>query len=159
MVNEKSFLYLWVIVFLALLGKSTQNCPTTVAFHANSLSNTQLLPGNKLVFRVIKVNQGGAYNSRSGIFVAPQNGTYSFNAHLCLVAGNALGFDVMVGSSVYSSTYARGYTGCGCSSVPAIAVLKQNDQVYLRWKTYSHTSSSVICQSIPQSTFTGMLIN
>ena len=129
-----------------------------IAFHANYLSNTQLQPGNTLIFSTIKLNLGGGYNSTSGIFVAPQNGNYSFNAHMCLVSGAALAFDVMVGSFVYTSTYARGYTGCGCTSVPAIASLQQNDQVYLRWKTYTHTSPSVICQGIPMSTFTGMLI-
>jgi hypothetical protein len=104
------------------------------------------------------MNQGGAYNSTSGIFVAPQAGTYYFNAHLCLAVGNPLAFDVMVGSSVFTSTNARGQNGCECTSIPAIAVLNQNDQVYLRWKTYSYTSSSVIYQGIPESTFTGMLL-
>ncbi|XP_045171980.2 uncharacterized protein LOC123534013 [Mercenaria mercenaria] len=131
----------------------------TIAFQANRLTNTRLDPGLTLTFGHVLVNQGEAYNSSSGVFVAPYRGTYTFNAHVCLVSGKAMGFSIMVGSVAYASTYGRGYNGCECSSIQAIAILQKNARVSVQWKTYTHTQSNVICDSIPVSSFSGLLIN
>ena len=55
----------------------------TVYVQATSKGDELIKPEDKVVFTLAIVNVGNAYNSETGVFVAPVNGTYCIIATLC----------------------------------------------------------------------------
>ncbi|KAL4217198.1 hypothetical protein ACF0H5_023651 [Mactra antiquata] len=52
----------------------------------------QVTPGQIIVFDIVGLNNGNAYNQHSGIFTAPVNGTYMFSMKLGNPSGNPSAF-------------------------------------------------------------------
>lgn len=113
-----------------------------------------------MIFSTILLNEGDAYSNLTGVFVAPRNGTYIFNAQLCITYKNGMHFDIMVGNVAYSTTYGYTYSGCECPTGHVVVQLKTNDTVYVQWKTFSYTKYNVVCQgSYFRNSFSGSIIN
>ena len=56
-----------------------------MGFHARKRNNKPTYElGDIVIFEEVLTNQGGAYNSTSGLFVAPVNGTYAFHVTIVL---------------------------------------------------------------------------
>ena len=62
----------------------TGNEIPTVVFNAHSVTTYSPPTGQPVVFTTVISNIGDAYNSSTGKFTAPVNGTYSFTVQLCV---------------------------------------------------------------------------
>ncbi|XP_060555889.1 coadhesin-like [Ruditapes philippinarum] len=121
---------------------------SSVAFNAYFVTDCSPRAGQTMVFSNILMNEGGAYNPSTGVFVAPKDGTYIFNAQLCIIKQKTLSFDIMVGSKVYGTAYGLDYYYSNCYSTQAIAQMKSGDKAFVQWKLGTHTGNVV-----PQSTY------
>ncbi|XP_053385394.1 hemicentin-1-like isoform X2 [Mercenaria mercenaria] len=109
---------------------------TSVAFNAYYVTDTTPASGQTMVFSNVLVNQGGSYNSSTGIFVAPRNGTYIFNAQMCTHSSRSFNFHIMVKDAAYASVYAYAYNSYECAFTQAVVVLETNQQAFVKFGTW-----------------------
>jgi hypothetical protein len=112
-----------------------------------------------MIFSNILMNEGGAYNPSTGVFVAPKDGTYTFYAQLCISAQKNIHFDIIVGSKVYATVYGYAYHSSDCPSTQAIAQMKSGDKAFVQWKTWTQTSTVVSQSTYYRNSFSGKYSN
>jgi hypothetical protein len=113
-----------------------------------------------MIFSQTLLNEGDAYNTSTGIFVAPRNGTYTFDAQMCVVNQIFMQFDIMAGSVVHATAFGRDHYNYECPSAHAIVKLNSGDSVTVQWKHWSYSTSTVIMQSSNyRNSFSGKLSN
>ncbi|XP_045177493.2 hemicentin-1-like [Mercenaria mercenaria] len=137
-----------------------QSCKTSnssVAFNAYYVTDTAPAAGKTMVFSKVLVNQGGYYNCSSGIFVAPRNGTYIFNAKMCVQNRHSAYFNIMVDGVSYASAYAYDQDSGDCPFTQAVAELETNQQVFVKWGSWSR----ILYQTSPyyENMFSGYLVH
>lgn len=134
--------------------KEVQRNP--VAFKARSNANINVQSGQTFVFPIMILDVGGGYDSTSGVFTAPVNGTYLFTTAFCVL--NQMGFvwAIMVNGKQHSATTTNGDANYGCHSSDTNAVLIAGQKVWVqqllgntgeiiihsahyRWNTFSGT--------------------
>ncbi|XP_062577223.1 heavy metal-binding protein HIP-like [Saccostrea cucullata] len=112
-----------------------------ISFHARMASNLQNLGSNAVVvFGKVTENSGSAYNSKTGIFTAPQDGIYSFTWTILTHRGKTFNTNIVLNdkSNTIGYNYADGKTGSNTyssGSATTIIKMKKNDKVWI--KTYA----------------------
>lgn len=120
---------------------------TLIAFQANLQNTLKNVPANTILkFENVKLNLGGGYNPKTGIFTAPADGVYSFTwAFLSSDGGNVyvaamINNDVQVRSCVY-----RQKSQLISTTGHLVAELKNGNKVWLQIfniaATYIHGDS------------------
>ncbi|XP_053396187.1 hemicentin-1-like [Mercenaria mercenaria] len=121
-------------------------CGQDVAFNAHYVTDTTQVAGQTMVFTTVLLNKGAAYNSSTGIFIVPANGTYTFSAQICTSVKHEMHFSIMADSTALVSTYGTKYnTYCECPSVQTVAVLNKNQKVFVQWQTFSSPNRVGVC--------------
>ncbi|XP_060566967.1 coadhesin-like [Ruditapes philippinarum] len=130
-----------------------------VAFNAYYVTDFSPVSGQTMIFSKTLLNEGDAYNTSTGIFVAPRNGTYTFEAQMCTGHRKSMQFDIMVGSVVHATAYGYDYDNADCVSTHAIVKLNTGDRVSVEWKYWSYATSNVILQNVNfyRNSFSGKL--
>ncbi|XP_060566969.1 coadhesin-like [Ruditapes philippinarum] len=132
----------------------------SVAFNAYYITDCSPVSGQTMIFSKTLLNEGDAYNTSTGIFVAPRNGTYTFDAQMCILYQRRMQFDIMVGSAVHATAYGYDQNSRECPSAHAIVKLNSSDSVTVQWKRWSYSTSNVITQSVScRNSFSGKLSN
>ncbi|XP_053385405.1 uncharacterized protein LOC128550433 [Mercenaria mercenaria] len=132
----------------------------SVAFNAYGVTDISPNKGQTMVFSTVLTNKGDSYNSSTGVFVAPRNGTYIFHAQMCISRSKHMHFDIMVERTSYATAYGYAYNSCECPSIQAVVELKTKERVFVQWgTTWSYVSTSVICKYSPyhKNYFSGVL--
>ncbi|KAL4232840.1 hypothetical protein ACF0H5_007527 [Mactra antiquata] len=100
---------------IELKTEKTMSTPN-VAFKARTVKDKNPQTGETLIFQDIMFNNGKAYDSSSGIFTVPVNGTYLFTIHICVNPGKDFYYgivydDILNTSGLFSdSSYVKCYT-------------------------------------------------
>nr|CBX41706.1 putative C1q domain containing protein MgC1q57 [Mytilus galloprovincialis] len=142
-------------------GQNRQETPksTVIAFYA-FMSKSLRSPGvgRRLVFDVIKANQGGAYNSHTGVFTCPKNGTYVF-VWVVRLDPAYHSFELMVNNSVYGSTYLYNRDTDGSNSGTVVADVSKGDSVYVRMHSTYKGVGVIRSNEHGRTAFSGWLLN
>ncbi|KAK5848766.1 hypothetical protein PBY51_008459 [Eleginops maclovinus] len=130
--------------------------PMRVAFNASRTAN--FVPGNldqPIVFDQLHSNLGEMFDTRTGRFTSPVNGTYVFLFHILKLAINVpLYINLMNNEEVMVSAYANdGAPDHETASNHAILPLFQGDQVWLRLHR-----GAIYGSTWKYSTFSGFLL-
>ncbi|XP_060554030.1 heavy metal-binding protein HIP-like [Ruditapes philippinarum] len=135
-----------------------QSVTPTVAFKARVNANTAAPKGQVIVFPVVLFNEGDAYSSKTGKFMATTNGTYLFTIGLCMKHEKLLHVAILIDGVAYTKTNIYGDLYDDCVTADAIAVLKSGQSV---WVQPSGSVSGNIIQhdSSYWSTFSGTLLH
>ena len=90
-----------------LLEEKFKNSYRTVAFHAKSTNHQTLAKGERVLFPSVVLNEGNAFDSKTGIFTCPDNGVYGF--FVSILSGNRNDFYWRIMQE--SRQLMQGYTG------------------------------------------------
>ncbi|XP_060593958.1 A disintegrin and metalloproteinase with thrombospondin motifs adt-1-like [Ruditapes philippinarum] len=126
---------------------NTGSCVPNIIFNAYQLTDLTPIINQTMVFTQILVNDGNAYNSSTGVFTAPTNGTYSFSAQLCIVSVHNGFFAIKVNDRTVVSKYLYGYNSLECGFLQTVARIKDNDRVIVQWGEYSYPKNIVLAQA------------
>ncbi|XP_052791021.1 uncharacterized protein LOC128225024 [Mya arenaria] len=125
-----------------------------VSFSAKTVESKSSSNGCAIIFSETVQDTDGAYNNKSGKFVAPVPGFYLFTTHLCSIAGNVIRFairrneDVVARSSVYNAH--------NCNTLEAHINVKTGHEVYVTYEIGGHLILSD--DNTRWNTFAGRLV-
>ncbi|XP_053405010.1 C1q-related factor-like [Mercenaria mercenaria] len=130
-----------------------------IVFKARLNSHMTVTSGVYIVFPTTLLNEGGAYDSSSGIFTAPVNGTYMFNVIFCVFAGKSLYIDIMVDDTKTAPVVFRNSANNACHSAVTVEVLTVGQRVGIQ--VLSTRTGNVIYHgsSTRWNTFSGTLLH
>lgn len=118
---------------------------------------TKRLPvKSKVIFKNIIFNIGGGYNSSTGYFTAPVDGTYSFSVHICALSNYNLDVEIVVEGVSYATESLRN-SGLLCGAVNTFAVLARGQKVWVQ-TLYPGNNVFYEEQNYFRDTFTGALV-
>ena len=128
-----------------------------VVFNVHQATNLTLPVDQPVVFSSVISNIGNGYNSSTGKFTAPVNGTYSFTVQLCVAYQKAAYFSVVLDDSIVTHIqyYDRYATTTTSTTVPLF--LTQGQKVWVQ-----PTSSCSGClkeNSTCWNSFSGSLVH
>ncbi|WAQ93955.1 HIP-like protein [Mya arenaria] len=138
--------------------------PANVLFKAKTLNDRSLATDQILVFNDVMYNYGNGYDSKTGKFTCPRNGTYLFTTSICINGGEALYFvfDIMVDhQTVTRSTFAEHVSmGSNCHTGEAIVNLVENQEVYLKYTYTSWSTDGIREEALYRwNTFSGTILH
>ena len=132
---------------------------TTVAFYALHDTNPLLVDSNEtLILNYAATNIGNAYDTQTGVFTAPVNGLYDFQATITIYVN--IVSQVCAGLYVDDCMLAKGaayISGSVQSTLRAVAHVKKGQKVCLK-NALSSEAEYYSCLAEPYTTFSGFLI-
>ncbi|KAL4233764.1 hypothetical protein ACF0H5_008442 [Mactra antiquata] len=134
-----------------------------VAFKARTVKDKNPQAGETIIFQDIMLNNGKAYDSSTGIFTVPVNGTYLFTIHICVSAGKNFIYGIVYDDILNTSGIFYDSRGNICYTGDAIMQLDVGQKVWL--KCLSNGSSTDILFGDTSSTysywntFSGILVH
>ncbi|VDH94637.1 Hypothetical predicted protein [Mytilus galloprovincialis] len=178
-----SMLISWIVVFyMVIVADATTSCrtadgqydvtvkyrgkrrtespkSTVIAFYAfMSKKITNPGVGRRLVFDVVKTNQGSGYNSHTGVFTCPKTGIYVFVWVIRLGSGYH-SFDLMINNTVFGTTYLHNHSTDGNVSGTVVAHVSKGDSVYVRMHSTYKGTGVVHSDVYGRTAFSGWLLN
>ncbi|XP_053405009.1 uncharacterized protein LOC128558819 [Mercenaria mercenaria] len=129
-----------------------------IAFKARLNSDMSVTKGVYIVFPTTALNEGDAYDPRSGIFTAPINGTYMFNVIFCLSSGKNLYIDIMVDDTKTAPVIFRNSANNACHSAVTVEVLTTGQRVGIQ-VLYTQSGNVIDQDSGRWNTFSGTLLH
>ncbi|WAR09793.1 C1QT3-like protein [Mya arenaria] len=134
-----------------------------VLFRARGVVDHTLVVNQTMVFSEVMYNIGDGYDSASGIFRTPVNGTYLFNVHLCQYKGHSIFYAIVANGVTVSSGLSYENSGYVCISGEVVIKLNENDTVYVKSlhddvQLLRTALSSLYSYGIKAQTFSGVLI-
>ena len=102
-----------------------------VAFHTDTVVDTNPTRDQVIVFSHTVFNHGGGYNKATGVFTAPVSGVYMLTVNICTYPGLYFGFAFV---KTRGSEIVKGVIGDNdnhsCHAVSAITTLTEGDGVW-----------------------------
>ena len=106
-----------------------------IAFTATSTQTKMVHQDKTVIFDNVITNVGGAYNNSTGVFTAPQDGTYMIQATIRASHGEEIWANLSVNKSRVVSVNARGTDGRhGMGSQSMVVTLGKGDIVTIECK-------------------------
>lgn len=135
-----------------------------MAFYAYLSKNSppNLSPHHLIVYDVIKINRGNAYNGGDGIFIAPVTGLYAFHISVCVTEGREIpwaSLEITVNGNIIGSTFEEGLATAGgyhCSGTLVLSDVNVGDHVFVR--TEEVTRGPIHSDSRGRTSFSGWLL-
>ncbi|VDI27987.1 Hypothetical predicted protein [Mytilus galloprovincialis] len=123
---------------------------------SKSITNPSI--GRRLIFDVVKTNQGGGYNSHTGVFTCPKTGIYVFVWVLRLYSAHH-STELMINNSVYGSIYLNNVNRDSSISSTVVAHVSEGDSIYVRIHSSYKGSGLLISDKHGRPAFSGWLLN
>ncbi|XP_060580103.1 coadhesin-like [Ruditapes philippinarum] len=105
------------------------SCSPNIVFKAKNVTNKNPGIGGTVIFGSTFVNEGDAYNTSTGIFTAPVNGTYSFSVQICAQNQKEVRVAIIIDGTTYATLYIYDYYSYPCNSADTFAVLHAQSKV------------------------------
>ena len=143
--------------FIRSLSDYTRYEIPTIVFNAHSVTTCSPPKGQPVVFSSVISNIGNGYNSTTGKFTAPVNGTYSFTIQLCIYYNRNGYFSLVLDGRRVTvvANYDHDYTTTVSTTVPLFLV--QGQKV---WVQSANTCSSCLhYYSVCWNQFSGSLVH
>lgn len=117
-------------------------------------------PAHTLAFDVSPTDSGNHYNKFTGIFTAPQSGTYVFTWTSYCVAGGNTYLQAVVNDAVLDSSYCNASGALWHRSITGtvVAYINQGDAVFIRTHPGGTNNGEVISSDNHRTTFAGWLL-
>ncbi|XP_060564622.1 heavy metal-binding protein HIP-like [Ruditapes philippinarum] len=136
--------------------KNIRNLSGRIAFEAHMEYKLAHFPLNTpLIFPTCTLNEGNGYDVKTGKFTAPENGVYSFNAHVCHQPNKHMVFAIVNGSVQLAVSTVYGNSASGCGSINTIVRLERGEvvNVVAKW-----TDSQLFANHNRWNSFTGYFV-
>ncbi|XP_060552963.1 hemicentin-1-like isoform X1 [Ruditapes philippinarum] len=134
------------------------SCSPNIVFKAKGITNKQNLgTGNTIIFGSILVNEGNAYDTSTGIFTAPVNGTYSFSIEMCTAPQKDVHAAIMIDGTTYATLYVYNDYVYSCDSTDTVAVLHEHSKVFV--KCTINCVNGVYQDGFHMNSFSGYLVH
>lgn len=126
-----------------------------VVFSSKKTTNVTVSDGQAVVFPSIIYDIGSAYDSTTGVFTTPIDGTYLFTARLCAYNRELINYAVVAdGNDVIRGVHYG--SSQDCASFNALVVLKSSSRV---WVTCSFPGNRLHGDENRWNTFSGVLLH
>ncbi|XP_060573409.1 cerebellin-2-like [Ruditapes philippinarum] len=132
-------------------------CSPNIVFKAQDVTNKNPGDGGTIIFGSTFVNEGNAYNTSTGIFTAPVNGTYSFSLQLCSLMNNYFLTAIMIDGTTYATLYVYDKDAYPCDSTDTVAVLHEHSKVFV--KCTHRCLNAVFEDNFHMNSFSGYLVH
>ena len=127
-------------------------------FSAYESSSKTVSVGNTIVLSRVRLNEGDAYDTRTGQFTAPVDGIYIFHATLCIYCcSKYIYVAFMAGEEVLGRFASNDKDYQSCHSGSALARLQKGSHVFLR-VTDASSGSVLYDDIIRMNSFSGFLV-
>ena len=128
-----------------------------IGFSAYESSSSSSSNGNTIIFKHMRLNEGGFYKTGTGQFTVPVDGIYVFHATLCTYYNKAIYVAFMADEGVLGrfASAAKDYHVCHSGS--ALARLQRGSQVFLK-VTYISSGSVLFDDIHRMNSFSGFLV-
>ena len=127
-------------------------------FSAYESASSTVSVGSTIVLRRTRLNEGGSYNTGTGVFTAPIDGIYIFHATLCIHSGSKYIFVAfMAGEEVLGRFASNDKVFDSCHSGSALARLQKGSHVFLR-VTGASSGSTLRDDGQHMNSFSGFLV-
>ncbi|XP_060576396.1 coadhesin-like [Ruditapes philippinarum] len=132
-------------------------CRPNIVFKAKGVTSTSPGDGGTIIFGSTFINEGNAYNTSTGIFTAPVNGTYSFSLQLCTNINNYFLTAIMIDGTTFATLYVYDKYVYSCNSTDTVAVLHEHSKVFV--KCTAHCVNAVYQDGFHMNSFSGYLVH
>ncbi|KAL4222617.1 hypothetical protein ACF0H5_018658 [Mactra antiquata] len=125
-----------------------------VLFKARYVKDVSPSKGDTIVFTDIMMNNGDGYDSNTGVFTAPVNGTYLFTIHMCLRSGKILYYKIVHDNIVHTSGVFYGdKSQNSCHTADDVMYLSVGQKIWLKcsYSTGSSVYTNVLLDYISSS--------
>ncbi|XP_045184121.1 SCO-spondin-like isoform X2 [Mercenaria mercenaria] len=133
-------------------------CIPNIVFNAKGVTDISPTSGQTMIFGTTLVNEGHAYNTSTGIFTAPANGTYTFSTQFCVYSQEALYIAIVVDGVAYATMYAYDKDSDPCNTADTVAVLHAQSKVWVKC-TWASAGAVVHEYSDRMNSFSGYLVH
>ena len=107
-----------------------------IAFQSTLTKNLQNMKHQEtVIFDTVRLNEGNAYNQKTGEFTATTGGVYSFNWKIFTSSGKYFITEIVHNGNAIALNYCDGKgisTGYASTSNQAIIRMKKGDKVWIR---------------------------
>lgn len=138
---------------------NNKSCAPKIAFTATSLVNLSPSTGQTMIFNSTLVNEGLAYNTSTGIFTSPVNGTFSFSAQICVQLNHHLYVAITVNGVMYAAAHLYDANTEICDTMVAVALLQTNSKVWLKCTSGDGREAVYKSDLFRLNSFSGYLIS
>ena len=118
------------------------------------MANDTVQDGQALIFPTVDFNIGTAYDSQTGVFTTPTDGTYLFTARLCTNDKDVINYAIVVDGSDVTHGVHFGNTH-DCASFNVMAILKAGNEV---WVTCFFPGNKIAADEYRWNTFAGVVL-
>ncbi|XP_060560616.1 caprin-2-like [Ruditapes philippinarum] len=130
----------------------------TVAFKARLNSHlSDASTGSYIIFPITMFNEGSAFDSSTGKFTVPVNGTYLFTVIFCVQSKQSLHIDITVDGQTTQPVTLRSEGNAACQSAALLEVLIVGQTVGVK-VTSRFSTNTVYHGSYRWNSFSGTLI-
>ncbi|KAL4222199.1 hypothetical protein ACF0H5_018236 [Mactra antiquata] len=136
-----------------------------ILFKAKNVKDRSISYRRTILFTDIIMNNGNGYDSKTGVFTAPVNGTYLFIIHMCLKKGKIFEYNIVRDRNVHTSgRFCGDKLYISCHSANAVMYLSVRQRVRLVCSSTPNVSyyTNALDESTSSrywNTFTGMIVH
>lgn len=130
-----------------------------IAFSAKNAKDKSPSAGRTIIFTEALLNLGNAYRTDTGIFTAPNDGSYIFTVQICYDAAKLIDFGIVVnGENKHMARYRDNWSRVNCQSSTTTVELKSGDTVWV--KVINQSGGTILYDDSTGywNTFSGILV-
>ena len=129
----------------------------TITFSAKTAFNLIPETSQVIIFQTVLQNEGNAYDSTSGVFTSPVNGTFFFSVQLCANNRKWARFQLVVDNmkSILAISHYNRYASHTTTSNSVAQYLSEGQKVWVQASYNAGLSETPFCWN----QFSGMLVH
>ena len=130
-----------------------------IAFTAVGVVDLSPSNGQTIIFSSTRLNEGNAYNTSTGVFTSPVNGTFSFSTQFCVPPNKVLFIAIVVDGINYATSLIYDSDAHACDTGTAVAMLHVNSKVWVMCTSANSRDIIYPADAKNMNSFSGYLIN